>query len=234
MKRKIILFIIFLTLSILIIFNLLPNKKNNKGMILSDYLWLDYFSDEKESILNSHFKTNEFYFDYIYPTLTSQKLLQYLDNDTTKISSSSLSLIDQISKSDYLILNIGLQDFIDYIKIDTTINKLVYDKDILSLKADIFINNFYFIIDQIKEINKNINIYNTSLYYPYPYFEDNDLKNFFDLINIDMKNIIENEKGVFIDISSYSQEKFLNKIDDYKLNTIALNNLYNFIINLDS
>jgi len=232
MKKKIIMGFSFLLLSIIIIFNILPNK-NSKGMVLSDYLWTNYFNDKKESVLNSNFNTDKFYYDYIYPSLTSTKLLKYLEDDTTKISSTSLSLKEQISKSNYLILSIGLQDFIDYIKINTMENKLSYDKDILSLKADVFINNYNLIIEVIREINKKITIYSTSLYFPYPYFEDKELKNFFYLINLDMKEILENENGVFFDISSYSQEKYLNNINEYKLNTIALNNIFNLLINQD-
>lgn len=232
MKKKIIMGFSFLLLSIIIIFNILPNK-NSKGMVLSDYLWTNYFNDKKESVLNSNFNTDKFYYDYIYPSLTSTKLLKYLEDDTTKISSTSLSLKEQISKSNYLILSIGLQDFIDYIKINTMENKLSYDKDILSLKADVFINNYNLIIEVIREINKKITIYSTSLYFPYPYFEDRELKNFFYLINLDMKEILENENGVFFDISSYSQEKYLNNINEYKLNTIALNNIFNLLINQD-
>lgn len=232
MKKKIIMGFSFLLLSIIIIFNILPNK-NSKGMVLSDYLWTNYFNEKKESVLNSNFDTDKFYYDYIYPSLTSTKLLKYLEDDTTKISSTSLSLKEQISKSNYLILSIGLQDFIDYIKINTMENKLSYDKDILSLKADVFINNYNLIIEVIREINKKITIYSTSLYFPYPYFEDKELKNFFYLINLDMKEILENENGVFFDISSYSQEKYLNNINEYKLNTIALNNIFNLLINQD-
>lgn len=233
MKRKMIITVLLslFTITILLIY-LIPKDKEDSVMFISDYLWENYEIDEKK--ISKSLRTDLVYEDYIYSSLNTKQLLRYLQEDTTKISATNLSLHKQIKSAKYIILSIGMNDFIEDIKVYQKEQKLVYEKDILSLHADVFVNQYHQIINDILLINEDATIIATSLYYPYPYLEDSELSSFYNLINKDMKEIVENENGVYMDISSYSQEKYLNSMNDYKLNTIALNNIIDNITNLNS
>ncbi len=235
MKKRIIISmssLLSLFVCLVLLIHFIPKNEKQSVSFISDYLWKNYTINQKE--ISKSLKTNSVYNDYTYSSLTTTQLLRYLQEDTTKISTTNLSLHQQIKSAKYIILSIGMNDFIEDIKVYYQKQKLVYDKDILSLHADIFINQYQQIIEDILLINEKTTIIATSLYYPYPYLEDYELISFFDLINKDVKEILTNENGVYIDISSYSQEKYLDSLDDYKLNTIALNNIIDRIINLDS
>lgn len=221
MKKILLYLIIPTTVILIIIINLLP-KENKTLTFISDGLWYQYNFENKDNI-NS---------DFIYPSLQSKELLRYIEEDTTKITNSSTSLKSQIKESKLVLLSIGMEDFINDIYVNEKERKLIYDQDILSLRADIFINHYHHIIEEINSLNKDSIIISLSLYNPYPYFKDTNLDIFINNINNYIKEI--NKNGVYLDITSYSQEKYFNSINDYKLNTIALNNIYKEITNLNS
>lgn len=220
-KRELLILITPLVLITILLISFVPKSNNDTLLFISDYLWYNYNFEKIDTINTS----------YIYPSLTSKELLRYIEDDTLKIGESS-SLRKEIKNATIIYLSIGMEDLINNININYREKKLSYDKDILSLHADILVNQYQHIIEEILLLNKDIKIITSSLYYPYPYINDNELMSFYTNINYSIKEI--NKNGIYLDISSYAQEIYLDSINDYKLNTIALNKIYNEIINLNS
>lgn len=219
--KRLLILLIPLFLIIILIFQFIPKNKEKRMLVISDYLWYNYNFIEKD--INS---------SYTYPSLTSKELLRYIEDDTLKIGDDTKSLRKEIKNANSILISIGMEDFISDIIVSKREKRLTYDKTILSLRADIFINQYQHIIEEILLLNKDIKLLSTSLYYPYPYINDEELKTFFFNINKDLKEI--NKNGVYLDISQFSQEKYLDSISEYKLNTIALNQIYSQITNLNS
>ena len=219
-KKELYILIIPLILTTILLISFIPKTKKDKLLFISDFLWYKYDFESNDNINTS----------YIYPSLNSKQLLRYIEEDIKKIGTSS-SLKQEIKESTSIYLSVGMEDLIDIINVNYKEKKLSYDKEMLSLHADILINQYQNIIEEILLLNSNIKIISSSLYYPYPYIDDIELKDFYTNINNAIKEI--NKNGDYLDLSTYSQEIYLDSINDYKLNTIALNKIYNEIINLN-
>ena len=151
-KKELLILITPLVLITILLISFIPKSNNDTLLFISDYLWYNYNFEKIDNINTS----------YIYPSLTSKELLRYIEDDTLKIGESS-SLRKEIKNATIIYLSIGMEDLINNININYREKKLSYDKDILSLHADILVNQYQHIIEEILLLNKDIKIITSSL-----------------------------------------------------------------------
>ena len=99
---------------------------------------------------------NEVNSSYLKNNMNSKTLLEMIEKDSYKIENSSLSKL--IKNSRYITISLGINDVIKQVKYDSYNDKLIYDKDIIDNKIDIFKHNYHAILEEIKDINKNAKV----------------------------------------------------------------------------
>lgn len=129
---------------------------------------------------------------------TCYELLDMLNKNVSKVNNGKLETISSLlKKSNYVILQLGKEDFKRIIKLNEYTNNLIYDQDILVRNKDLFLNFYSEIIDKIYTINENINIFTLQLNNPY-YIDDEYIKNFFFEINSKIHDISLQKKCTYL------------------------------------
>ena len=129
---------------------------------------------------------------------TCYELLDMLNKNVSKVNNGKLETISSLlKKSNYVILQLGKEDFKRIIKLNEYTNNLIYDQDILVRNKDLFLNFYSEIIDKIYTINENINIFTLQLNNPY-YIDDEYIKNFFLEINSKISDISLQKKCTYL------------------------------------
>lgn len=106
---------------------------------------------------------------YLKNNMTSKKLLEMIEKDIYSLEETSL--VDLIKKSKYITITLGLNDVINQIKYDTNKQELIYDKEIIENKIEVFKHNYYQIVEEIKDLNDEVNVVLVGNYKIYNNFE---------------------------------------------------------------
>ena len=186
MKKLKIINIILIIISIILL-SLIYFKKNQKikGIAYGNDVNYDYKSFNN---CNKIFLSNN----------TCYELLDMLNKDVSKVNSGKLEKISSLLKdSNYVILQLGKEDFKRIIKLNEYTNTLIYDQDILIRSKDLFLNFYNEIIDKIYTINEDINIFTLQITNPY-YVNDEFIKDFFLEVNNEISNLSIEKKCTYL------------------------------------
>jgi lysophospholipase L1-like esterase len=168
------------------------------GDYVSNYVMVDdvkveSFTDMVGDYLINEDKVAEHKSDYVSNNMTSKKLLEMIEGNVYNNEGSGL--VDEIKKSKYVTITLGINDVLNYIKYDSISDKLIYDEEILKEKINVFKHNYYNIVNEIKDINKESNV---MLVGTYSIYGDNVVSN---LLNDAIKDVSINYNCHFIDVS---------------------------------
>ena len=129
-------------------------------LIMGDYVSNSQVLGEKEvtsfssllgDFLLENKKVNEVNNGYLKNNMTSKSLLEMIEKDSYKTDNTSLTKL--IKDSKYITITLGINDVIKQVKYDTFNDQLMYDKDIISNKIEVFKHNYHQILEEIKELN---------------------------------------------------------------------------------
>ena len=131
-------------------------------LALGDYISKKQVLDDKEvdsfsSFLGEHLikekEINEVNQGYLKNNMTSKKLLEMIEKDSYKIDDSALS--ELIKKSKYITISLGMNDIVNQVRYDSFNDKLIYDRDVINNKIEVFKHNYHEIVEEIKNLNND-------------------------------------------------------------------------------
>lgn len=245
MKNKIIRYLIVVFSIIAILFALMKllkvNKKLDTYVALGDYLSVSGSVKGEDvtsftSLLGEYFVSNNLVSkvndSYTKSSITSEMLLEMINKDA--YNENSEGLLSLIKDSKYVTISVGMNDILQYLRFDSNRQELIYDKEIVDRKLEIMKQNYCEIIEEIKNINENINVYLVSYYYPFEWVnEDNkiEVNEVFNKLNSSIKEVSEVTNVHYVDISEVSKEEnMFNKYQIY-LNQSGQDNVFDIIKN---
>lgn len=180
----------------------------------SNYLG-DYLLDNKI--------VNEVNSKYLKNNMTSKNLLEMIEKDSYKNQEDSL--VSLIKKSKYITITLGINDILDQIKYDSYSNKLLYDKDVVAHRIEIFKHNYHKIIEEIKDINSDSKVMLVGCYAIYGEEE------LVALINDAIQEVSDSFNLLYVDTSDMS-DKYIYTDNELYLNEIGQEILSNKVISL--
>lgn len=229
MKKKIVRYLIVVFSIIAMIFALIKlvedNKKCNTYLALGDYLSVSgSLKGEKidsfATILGDYLTKNEMVKSvnnsYTSSSIDSELLLEMICKDAYK--GNEEGLVSLIKDSKYITISVGMNDILQYLRFDSNKQEIVYDKEYIKRKLEIMKQNYYEIVENIKEINSDCNIYLMSYYCPFGWVSNNKEGVFevFNLLNDSIKEVGELMDVYYVDISEVSKEEYMfNKYQVY-------------------
>ncbi len=221
MKSKIIRYFIVIFSIVAILLALVKvfdsNKKLNTYLAIGDYLSVSgnlrgeritSFSD----MLGEYFVSNEIVgnvnTNYTASSIDSFALLEMISKDSYSGKDSGLASL--IKDSKYITISVGMNDIIEYIRFDSNNQKMIYDKEFIKRKLEIMKQNYYEIIEEIKEINSEASVLLVGYYCPFNWVDSDNLESVnevFDLLNNSVKQVSELMNVSYVDISSVGVEE---------------------------
>lgn len=220
-------FVVVLSLIMGII--LLKNKKDySYYLVMGDYVSNNQTFDSKEvnsftSLLSNYFLENghvsEVNKGYLKNNMNSKTLLEMIEKDSYKIDNSSL--VKLIKKSKYITITLGINDVINQIKYDSNNNKLIYDKEIVENKIDIFKHNYHQILEEIKNLNNDAKVLLVGCYNIYG---DEELST---RLNNAIKEVSLNN-GYYVDVSDL--DRYVYQSNELYLTNIGQEEIYNRVL----
>lgn len=224
MKNKIVRCLIVVLGIIAILFALfkvlVPDKKLNTYLAIGDYLSVSGNLRGEEivsfsSLLGDYFIENKYVSDfndkYVSASVDSYMLLEMISKDANCGDGSSL--VSSIKISKYITVSVGINDILKYIRYDSNNRKMIYDKETIKRKLEIMKQNYYEIIEGIKDLNNDVNVYLVGYYCPYE-----EGREVFDLLNESIKDVGDVTGVNFVDIGSVIENDCFVKNDDVYLN----------------
>lgn len=166
---------------------------------------------------------NEVSTGYLKNNMTSKKMLEMIEKDSYKVDDSKL--VDLIKKSKYITITLGINDVISQVKYDSYKNKIIYDKDVISNKIDIFKHNYHEIVEQIKDINGDAKVLLVGCYSLYG---DKELST---LINDATKSVSEDTDSYYVDVSDI-EDKYMYQDNQLYLTSLGQEEIYKKVINV--
>lgn len=201
-KIKLIISCAMVLVVALSVFCFLNKEDYSYYLVMGDYVSKSQIVNEKkidsfsslvgEFLLNEN-KVNEVNAGYLKNNMTSKKMLEMIENETYKKDSKDLETL--IKKSKYISITLGINDIINNIKYDSNNKKIIYDKEIINNKIEIFKHNYYKIVEEIKDINKDATIL---LVGSYKVYGDDELNV---LLNEAIKSVAIESNAYYVDIS---------------------------------
>lgn len=223
MKNKLIRYIIVVACVIAILFALFkvlnPSKKLNSYLVLGDYLSvsgnlkgeeIDSFSSMLGDYLISEDLVETVNSDYSDSSLDSSSLLEMITRDAYKGGDSGL--VSSIENSKYITISVGMNDILGYIRFDSNKQKLEYNEEFIKRKLEILKQNYYEIVEQIKEINGAADVYITSYYCPFTWVDEEQkegVNKVFGMLNSAIKEISGLMDVCYVDISEVSKDEYM-------------------------
>ena len=228
-KYKILLSIVICAFLVIGVTVLTRKKDYSYYLVIGDYVSKNQMFDN-ESIPSFSHDVGEYLKDnklvsevqegYLNNNMTSKKLLEMIENDAYMIDDISLS--DEIKRSKYITITLGINDIINDIKYDKMNDSLIYNKDVINDKIDIFKHNYFKVIEEIKNINDDVNIMLVGVYCLYNDMDVfltlnsaiEEVASYYNLSYIDLSDI--KDSYLYLDNSLYlnslGQEMISNKI----------------------
>lgn len=192
----------------------------NYYLVMGDYISNNQKIEGEEvesfsSIVSSYLKeeklVSESNVEYLKNNMTSKKLLEMIEANSYKEDNEDL--VSLIKKSKYITITLGINDILNQIKYDSYSKKLIYDKEIIVNKIEIFKHNYHQIIQEIKDINKDAKVI---LVGNYVLYSDEELSG---LVNDATIEVSRECDVYYVDISDI-RDKYM-----YQDNELYLNNL---------
>ena len=112
-------------------------------------------------------------------------------------------------------------DIIDYIRFDSSKQKVIYDEKFIKRKLEIMKQNYYEIVEQIKDINEKSKVYLVGYYFPYDWVDEEykeEVNKVFLMLNECIKDVSVISDAYYVDISEVSKEEYM-----FSKNQIYLN-----------
>ena len=221
MKSKLIryLIVVFCVISILfaLVKVLIPTKKINTYLALGDYLSVSGILKGEEvhsfsTMLGEYLVNGDLVEvindNYTYSNIDSASLLEMICKDS--YSGEDEGLTSLIKESKYITISVGMNDILQYIRFDSTNQNMEYDKDYILRKLEIFKQNYYEIIDEIKELNEEVSVYLIGYYCPFDWVDEENKSNvnqIFYMLNSAIKDVSEITDVCYVDISDVGKEE---------------------------
>ena len=249
MKKKLVryLIVVFSVVAMIVAIVKLvsDNKKCNTYLALGDYLSvsgslkgerIDSFSTMLGDYLVKSDLVSSVNNSYTSSSINSELLLEMICKDA--YSGNDTGLVSVIKDSKYITISVGMNDILQYLRFDSNKQEIVYDKEYIKRKLEIMKQNYYEIVENIKEINADVSIYLMSYYCPFTWVnEDNidSVKEVFDLLNDSIKEVSELMDVYYVDISEVSKEEnmfgkyqvYLNELGHEYIFSVFRNNYFN-------
>lgn len=242
MKNKIIryLIVVFGIVSILfaLVKVLMPTKKMNTYLALGDYLSVS--GELKGEKINSFSSMlGEYLLDgglvevtnysYSKSAIDSATLLEMICKDA--YSGNDEGLVSLIKDSKYITISVGMNDILQYIRFDSSNQSVKYDKEYIKRKLEIMKQNYFEIIDEIKELNEGVSVYLVSYYCPFSWVDEENLEvvnEVFKLLNDSIKEVSDLMSVYYVDISEVSKDE--NMYSKYQIYLNELGHEYVFSV----
>ncbi len=194
--------------------NLKGESINSFSSLLGDYLL------EKEEIGVSNYS-------YAKSSIDSATLLEMICKGA--YSGKDEGLVSLIKDSKYITISVGMNDILNYIRFDSNNQKMEYDKEYIKRKLEILQQNYFEIIEEIKELNEGVSVYLVGYYCPFTWVSEDNKENVFEVFNMlnnSIKEVSEITSVYYVDISGVSKnENMFNKHQIY-LNQMGQNNVF--------
>lgn len=250
MKTKFIRYLIVVICVILILFALIkvlmPGKKANTYLALGDYLSvsgvlkgeeINSFSSMLGDYLISGNLVKVSNDSYASSSVDSASLLEMICKDA--YSGQDSGLVSLIRESKYITISVGMNDILQYLRFNSSSQVMEYNEEYIERKLEIFKQNYYEIIEEIKEINDDVNIYLVGYYCPFTWVEEDnkeEVNKVFKLLNNSIEEVSELMSVYYVDISEVSKEEhmfnkyqiYLNQIGQEYVFSIFKNNYFSF------
>ena len=163
-------------------------------------------------------------------------LLEMICKETYSGKDDGLTAL--IKDSKYITISVGMNDIVQYIRFDSNNQKIEYDKEYIKRKLEIMKQNYFEIIDEIKELNDGVSVYLVSYYSPFSWVNEenkNDVNEVFEMLNESIKEVSELMDVYFVDISEVSKEEnmyskhqiYLNQLGHEYVFSVFRNNYFN-------
>lgn len=242
MKGKIIRYLIVVIGIVAILFALvkvlLPSKKLNTYLAIGDYLSVSgelkgseissFSSILGDYLINSNL-VNESNYNYAKSNIDSDALLEMICKDA--YSGNDSGLVSLIKESKYITISVGMNDILQYIRFDSNNQKIEYDKEYIKRKLEIFKQNYYEIIEEIKELNDEVSVYLVGYYSPFSWVDEENkegVNEVFKLLNDSIKEVSDFMSVYYVDISEVSKEE--NMFSKYQIYLNQMGHEYVFSV----
>ena len=215
---------------------LAPSKKMNTYLVLGDYLSVSgdlkgEHIDSFSSLLGDYFLKDNIVSNvnsnYVSSSIDSELLLEMISKGAYSVDGEGL--IELIEKSKYITISVGMNDIIDYIRFDSSKKKVIFDEEFIKRKMEIMKQNYYEIVELIKEINETSSVYLMGYYYPFSWVDEEYQENVnyvFSMLNDSIKEVSEFTSVYYVDISEVSKEE--NMFSKYQIYLNQLGHEYVF------
>ena len=249
MKTKMIRYTIVVFCVISILFALIkvlsPAKKMNTYLAIGDYLSVSGNLKGEEinsfsNILGDYLINNDFVdvsnYNYAKSSIDSAMLLEMICKET--YSGKDDGLTSLIKDSKYITISVGMNDIAKYIRFDSNNQNIEYDKEYIKRKLEIMKQNYFEIIDEIKELNNGVSVYLVSYYSPFSWVNEENksrVNEVFEMLNESIKEVSELMDVYYVDISEVSKEEnmyskhqiYLNQLGHEYVFSVFRNNYFN-------
>lgn len=232
MKGKVARYFIVVLCVIAILFGLYKvlfiNKKLDTYLALGDYLSVSgnlkgeeiiSFSTLLGDYLTKDNLVSNVNNNYVSSSYDSDMLLEMISKDA--YSGNDDGLVNVIKNSKYITISVGMNDIIDYIRFDSSKQKVIYDEEFIKRKLEIMKQNYYEIVEQIKDINEKSKVYLVGYYFPYDWVDEEykeEVNKVFLMLNECIKDVSVISDAYYVDISEVSKEEYM-----FSKNQIYLN-----------
>lgn len=249
MNNRIVRYLIVVFSIIAILFALVkvfaPTKKMNTYLAIGDYLSVSgEFRGEKinsfSSMLGKHLIDGGLVevvnYNYTKSAIDSAALLEMICKDA--YSGNDSGLVSLIKESKYITISVGMNDILQYIRFDSNDQSIKYDKDYIKRKMEIMKQNYFEIIEEIKELNEGVSVYLVGYYCPFSWVDEENLESVgevFTLLNDSIKEVSDLMSVYYVDISEVSKEEnmyskyqiYLNQLGHEYVFGVFMNNYFN-------
>ena len=242
MKNKWIryLIVVFGVLAILfaLVKVLTPSKKVNTYLAIGDYLSVSGELSGKEinsfsSMLGDYLIAGNFVetsnYNYSRSNVDSSMLLEMICKDA--YSGNDKGLVSLIKDSKYITISVGMNDILQYIRFDSNNQRVEYDKEYIKRKLEIMQQNYYEIIEEIKDLNEGVSVYLVSYYTPFNWVDEENkdsVNEVFNMLNDSIREVSELMSVYYVDISEVSKEE--NMFSKYQIYLNQMGHEYVFSV----
>lgn len=176
----------------MVLLSLISCKKEKNIFLFGDFQeeWIAAFKEETTQPVQSAFTSY---------SMTSNEMYKIADTRSFAIQDGKKYMFEkQIQNSQSIILSIGFQDVLPYIKIEPKQNNFSYDETLIEKQKELLIYNVFHTIDELRTIRSSIPIYLLGIWKNYP-FEEPEEKLFQSFINELNNTLLESieEQNVF-------------------------------------
>jgi len=145
--------------------------------------------------------------------LDSNSLLRFIEVKATIVKGNNSEKISNlIGKSKYITIQVGLNDLNSNVRFNKVEQKFYYDVEVVERICANLQENIYNIVNEIREINKDVKVLVIGYYLPFSSLDDNEKAIGLELygeLNSSLRLGAYDSGAVFVDISDLSNEMYL-------------------------